>query len=58
VIGFQTQNTPRNTRARKWDYTSNIRITKQKHTSFHQQFLNTWRWPVSVETCSAMYRRF
>jgi hypothetical protein len=42
----------------KWDYTSIIRITKRKHSSFHRQFLNTWWWPMSVETCSAMYRCF
>jgi hypothetical protein len=29
---------PRNTLARKWVYTSNTRITKRKHSSFHQQF--------------------
>jgi hypothetical protein len=25
-------------RARRWDYTSNIRTTKRKHSIFHQQF--------------------
>jgi hypothetical protein len=27
---------------RRWDYTSNIRKTKRKQDSFHQQFLDTW----------------
>jgi hypothetical protein len=30
--------TPWNTRVRRRDYTSNIRTTKQKHNTFHQQF--------------------
>jgi hypothetical protein len=29
---------PWSTRASTWDYNSNIGITKQKHSSFHQQF--------------------
>jgi hypothetical protein len=29
---------PWNTRARRWEYTSNIRTTKRKHNRFHQQF--------------------